>query len=1104
MRAWSLAILLSTTALPALAQTAGTHGLFDSGAGANPGIGSGTVTPQQIQTALSSMLGQPNGVAGLDGNAFLPTANLPAVPVAKLPVGAGGVASYSDPRILGAVQASGGDFSGAVFKATYAGAVAVPMSAWTSLTISLTSLGAKPNDATSDTAALNQAITDAQRVYASTILLDQPVLFFTSPGGGGFGIPSNTTVAGLGMDATKVLWNDNDGTASGSISANLFEALLVNNVASNITFRDFNVTGSWNTYGTLQNGSGAYPFLPYDVTNLRFERVGVYDARLMSISPRQSTHVVVNDCHIAYGGRDGINLSSDADTTVTNNWIEHVDDDAIAVHSATSDSSPVTGGVLQGARRDAVITGNYLLDTEGIHDLSARDEVISDNVVAYPRGHCIAINEVPASGQTGTQEGFSAGGTVLITNNVCYGVINRYYIDNLFSNNPYVLITGDSARAGTYGAIPGTAALPGNAAGEAAGTIHVPYYEHNANSTATTVPTAANANIIVSHNIFSRELPANPASGGDSRFTTFSKLLLGNIFTRSSEPNGFDGPLPDAAFRGVGVQLYGGAIRNLKVVDNLMEGLYNGLEIGNGGVNFDTIDFRGNTIKDMNNAGVSLDSGNPATLKGILNLESNLFDLDPFHTAAGRGLSGSWQSATEGPVGILDSLPTSPQFSVVAHGNWFRNVSADTNIDPSLTPGASGYLGPNSFYDNIDFAQIAVPNAFSTSNKGIGLAHTSGFKQFVLDSDPTSATYDTLLFAPPQAMSAEPTAGGPWVAGTFVWNSAPVGTSTVLGWMRRTTGTGEVDGTDWTTVPLNALTSAGITVANSVGGVTVTSGASYYNTGATSVTPIPVTFSPATGTGAVTATGHVAAVKVLSFNYPTSGSGAGYSAGTAYPITDGSGNTLGTITPESTGSGGSITTTTAPLFTYNTNLAISGTPAAPFTIQGGTAGSLATVPDVNVAVLKVAVDPGSNYPTGVAPTVAFGLGSAAVSNTVATGTAQLGGLINVAGALQAQGSVVSGSPTGAYTIAQTDCGTTIKDPVSSAHVYTVPTGLSVGCRIDVVQAGSGGTITFAGGSGETLEQTGTGTLTHATTGQYAKAQVLVDSASTFLLSGQVQ
>ncbi len=99
--------------------------------------------------------------------------------------------------------------------------------------------------------------------------------------------------------------------------------------------------------------------------------------------------------------------------------------------------------------------------------------------------------------------------------------------------------------------------------------------------------------------------------------------------------------------------------------------------------------------------------------------------------------------------------------------------------------------------------------------------------------------------------------------------------------------------------------------------------------------------------------------------------------------------------------------------------------------------------------------------------------------------------------------VTSGS-TGTKTFAAADCGTYVRDTATTAHSDTVPTGLPVGCTIDVIQVGSGGTITFAGATGETVEQTGSGTLAHATTGQFADARIVIDSSSTFLLTGQVK
>ncbi len=117
--------------------------------------------------------------------------------------------------------------------------------------------------------------------------------------------------------------------------------------------------------------------------------------------------------------------------------------------------------------------------------------------------------------------------------------------------------------------------------------------------------------------------------------------------------------------------------------------------------------------------------------------------------------------------------------------------------------------------------------------------------------------------------------------------------------------------------------------------------------------------------------------------------------------------------------------------------------------------------------------------------------------TVIAGVDMSGNLL--AQTVRAAGSIIS-AQSGAYTLAASDCGTTIRDTGTTAHSYVVPGGLPVGCRLDIIQA-AGGAVTIGAGAGETLEAFNGATRT---AGQYAKAQVLVDSAASFLLSGQVQ
>ena len=89
-----------------------------------------------------------------------------------------------------------------------------------------------------------------------------------------------------------------------------------------------------------------------------------------------------------------------------------------------------------------------------------------------------------------------------------------------------------------------------------------------------------------------------------------------------------------------------------------------------------------------------------------------------------------------------------------------------------------------------------------------------------------------------------------------------------------------------------------------------------------------------------------------------------------------------------------------------------------------------------------------------------------------------------------------------------DCGTTIRDTGTKVHIYTIPAGLPIGCSIGVFQAGSDGTsthgiINFVGASSVMREQYGV--KRHGiTNGQYATAEILIDSFDTFRLNGEVE
>jgi hypothetical protein len=91
---------------------------------------------------------------------------------------------------------------------------------------------------------------------------------------------------------------------------------------------------------------------------------------------------------------------------------------------------------------------------------------------------------------------------------------------------------------------------------------------------------------------------------------------------------------------------------------------------------------------------------------------------------------------------------------------------------------------------------------YNAANKGVGTLPVigNGAQWWLLarDCDPTSATYGQSLGSTSQSASVQPTAGK-WLAGMVVYSrtSAVVSGKILIGWLRLTTGSAHVAGTDW-------------------------------------------------------------------------------------------------------------------------------------------------------------------------------------------------------------------------------------------------------------------------------------------------------------------
>ncbi len=650
------------------------------------------------------------------------------------------------------------DASNALVTASLAGALPRRLADQRGETINVADLlGAKPTGQDAS-AAIVEAMAIAAAIPGSTIVLCQGKWNFASLTSGLL-VPTSTTIKGAGQGQTQITWND-----TGAFSLFNSSGTSANRV-SNIHFEDFTVTGTWATNGNSV-GNGQYPFILWYVDTLSFRNVCSQYSRVMGMAARNSTDITAQDCTVRYCGRDGINFADCARVTVSDCTVEHCDDDGIAAHSNIFDPWLV--------RRNIVVSNNRLFDCQGIKVLAARSFTIVGNVIDCCRTQGICVTTVAADGVSVEGETGTAVGS--ITGNIIVNIINRLNIDGLNQGNQGIIISGDAARPGNLGTIPGEA-------NTAAGTVvdPYPYFDVDSNQVATATP--GSYGIVIAGNFIGRTLPAcngssiNPVTG--TPYNSWTDYGFGQMFLRS----GLASPsLAENDLRGDAIAISGGVVRDVLITGNVIRGMVSGLALY-GATRLENITFRGNKVIDCFAWGVLINTG--ATLRAYI--EDNLFDLDPFFKHPNRGSHGTWLAASE-PTGVRAQQGS----GVFVRRNTFRNMCRDSNqASDTVTPG---WL----FDGNIIEADPSV-TGFSTANKGVGTMRTgAGTLLCQTDSDPGSATFGTILTSPIPATTAQP-GSGKWLVGHFVRNSLPTiaGGLVSLGWTRLSTSANNAAGTDW-------------------------------------------------------------------------------------------------------------------------------------------------------------------------------------------------------------------------------------------------------------------------------------------------------------------
>ena len=739
----------------------------------------------------SSMIGAASGVASLNGSKLLTAAQVPFGTTTGT-VADGGALANTTSTLQGYMQSAATTFLGVAGNASNALVKALSdssgrtLAAWAGDVYNIADHGAD-GTAANDDLAMQKAIVYATARSGTIIYIPQNL-----PGPSGnsvpwafqttslftFAIPSNTILAGAGINSTSITWDDNNANGYylfGSSYNSATNSALAGIRPVNITLRDFKIIGTW-TKPNAAHPSGDFTEASSDaigvgsVDGLTIRNVESDYSRFFGMGTGYSTNVLYDGDIVYYSFADGIAAGGSSNLLVTNAKISHTNDDCASAHNTLGDT--------EGVRRDVMFSNIQCFDTQAIDAAAVKHGVFENITMESPKAHAISIDTAP-SGTSATEGNTNISGLSLYNIRIT-NLMQRANIDNYTGGNTAITIDGVSARAGSYTAVPGESTT-------GVTKMRDPYPEWMANSQAASVAVNGGHAISLSNIQITRTFPAT--NGSDSRFPNWASLGQGLIAGKAAL---YNPTLAESDLQGDCIDFGGGYLRDVSINDLTCEGLNNGIFIINSGSatgKYDDFTIENSHFVDLSGFGIGEYITGSST--ALVQAYNNDFDMDPYDKNGNRGGSGNWNSLNGCTEVAICKISGG---SMLAVGNTVKNAAEDTNVD--TTDPTSGW----ELKGNYDYAQIGVPNAFSSNqNFGIGFQHP-GFEIVPIDAIPGDAAYDSITSVKVFAAAAMPTTGI-WHQGDYVRNTAPVAASgstlPIKGWLRLTTGTSDTLGTDW-------------------------------------------------------------------------------------------------------------------------------------------------------------------------------------------------------------------------------------------------------------------------------------------------------------------
>lgn len=563
----------------------------------------------------------------------------------------------------------------------------------------------------------------------------------------------NLEIVGEGMWASNLYYKD----LAISATSKPMISKLTTSTKKHVRLDGFSITSDWGVGGNWGEGSHAVSigggYGSVFAHQMRFQTISS-----MCLVASGSDSVHVTDCVFDTSQRDAIHVTGCRNVHISGNRFKSIGDDSI--------SAPTTNDSIQFSEK-IVVTGNTFEDCQGIYVVSTQSTIVTNNILIRP-----TIRGIQAGRASGVwaASAIPSRVNILIEGNFVTDVLKRARFGGTGQDYAYISVVdviSDGVPSETEPPVISPTADGSYVFGpNGSGGITAPdaYFYTRENL-------IGNLNIQVKNNICMRTLNPVPA---------YTDYGFGPRYVQNVGP--YTGSVIEADFYDRHYQ-FKGTIRNCLFEGNISYGAGTPVTITdymNGTpIEADNLIVRNNILTNFSGAAAVDYDGN-----AIILAEGNVIDGDPLHRHANRSANGTWTS------GITPAAYRATKGKILVKGGSVKNVGG------VLAEASGGKVSVLSAIivagDLAGFGDLAASKGIRHVPRGIPVDYAK------TNSDPSLAGFGQTLSVTERYADAVPTSGH-YLEGQVVMRPHPqvVSGALVQGWVRMTTGSAHVLGTDW-------------------------------------------------------------------------------------------------------------------------------------------------------------------------------------------------------------------------------------------------------------------------------------------------------------------